>query len=493
MRHVLAALLLVALVPLRTASAQAPAPLEFPPTAAGRHAEAWFAAYHDGEEALRAFWNAHASAASLAQRPVEARLEFMRRVRSDQGGLTPVRLVESDAAFCELIARAEHGGQVRIRFQCSADDAKTLESIRIEPVGDAANGAAGGAGMHGAGEPVPDVIPDTGPPPTDAQIVASLASRIDSLTRVREFSGAAMLEMGNDVQFVNATGMAVWSARRRNTSETRFNLGSLNKIFTHVAIEQLAQAGKLRLDDSLGRWLPDYKVPGGSAITLRQLLDHRAGVPDMLTNPVFERDPGRVRTMADWYALVRDMPLEFAPGTQQRYSNGGFVLLGMVVAAAAHEDYHEYVREHVYVPAGMTHSGHVARDEASDDVAIGYTRGTAKDAQAGNDLVPNTPALPGRGSSAGGGYSTVGDLVKFADALRTHRLLDDAHVRDVFGDHFALAIAGGSPGVNGVFMVAGPYTLVVLANLDPPSAEALAMPIGRMVRRAAGIAAPARR
>jgi CubicO group peptidase (beta-lactamase class C family) len=298
--------------------------------------------------------------------------------------------------------------------------------------------------------------------------------------------------------FSRAYGFASRPGRARNTLETRFNLGSLNKIVTHVAIEQLAQAGRLRLEDPVTRYLPDYKVANAERVTLRMLLDHRGGVPDVLDHPDLAQDPARVRTTADWYALVRGMPLRFEPGTQQAYSNGGFALLGAVIAAVSGEDYYDYVRTHVYEPAGMTRTDHYARDERVEGLATGYTRdGDPRDAAFGADTsggrVPNVASLPGRGSAAGGGYATVGDLVRFAAALRAGRLLDAAHLRDVFGERFSLGIAGGSPGVNGLFVVAGPYTLAVLANVDPPAAEQLAPTIGRMVRRAAGLPAPARR
>jgi CubicO group peptidase (beta-lactamase class C family) len=328
--------------------------------------------------------------------------------------------------------------------------------------------------------------------------VAACAAQVDSLARAGAFAGAAMLDKSGVTLFARVHGMASRPLHARNTLETRFNLGSLNKIFTHVAIEQLAQAGKLRLEDPVTRYLPDYKVANADRITLRMLLEHRGGVPDVLNAPDLEKDPGHVRTSAAWYALVREMPLRFEPGTRQQYSNGGFVLLGAVISAVSGEDYYDYVRKHIYEPAGMTLSDHYARDERIENLAVGYTRaGDPHDPGVGADtlagLTPDTAHLPGRGSAAGGGYSTVGDLVRFANALRAGKLLDAAHVRDVFGEKFALGIAGGSPGVNGLFIVAGPYTLAVLANLDPPAAEQLAPTLGRMVRRAAGVPPPAPR
>src|SRR6185369_10036512 len=136
----------------------------------------------------------------------------------------------------------------------------------------------------------------------------------------------------------------------------RFNLGSINKAFTGTAITQLEQAGKLKLDDPVTKYLPDYTQDKAKRITIRMLLDHKGGVPDMLRNPDVWKDPAKVRTLADWYAFVKPMPLEFEPGTKQQYSNGGYVLLGVVIAKVSGEDYYDYIRSHVYTPAGMTRS-----------------------------------------------------------------------------------------------------------------------------------------
>lgn len=492
------------LLALPAAGSPAPSPGPgWPPTEPGRHAQAWFTANAAGEEAMRAFWTSHGSAASLTRRPVEARLQVWREIHANHGALNAVRVSGSGADFCEVLAHSARGEDLLIRFLCDAEAPHGLTGIGIQPAdgqdeGPSPPGGPGGPGNGpGAGAPPPSPGPDPGPKPTDDQLVAAFGSELDSLSRIGEFSGAAFLDKGGRMLLARAAGMASRVERIPNTSATRFNLGSLNKIFTHVAIEQLAQAGKLRLEDPVTRYLPDYKVVNGQKITLRMLLQHRGGVPDVLMNPELEKEPERVRTQAAWYALVREMPLRFEPGARQQYSNGGFVLLGQVIANVSGEDYYDYIRGHLYRPAGMTRSDHYAMDERVEGMAVGYTTdGDRSNPAVGADTmggrIPNTESLFGRGSAAGGGYSTVEDFVRFAQALRDGKLLDAEHVRDVFGERFQLGIAGGSPGVNGLFVVEGPYTLVVLSNQDPPSAEHFIDTVGRMVRRAAGLRAPVR-
>ncbi|HUK62466.1 MAG TPA: serine hydrolase domain-containing protein, partial [Dongiaceae bacterium] len=273
---------------------------------------------------------------------------------------------------------------------------------------------------------------------------------------------------------------------------TRFDIGSINKIFTTTAIHQLAQQGKLALDDSIARFLPDYPAQAARKITIRMLLEHRSGVPDVLEMPELWKNALAVRTADDWYRLIRDQPLEFEPGTRERYSNGGFVILGMIVQRVSGEDYYAYMRDHLYRPAHMSRTDSYEADRLPADVAVRYTNDT--DSRAPAALAPGgeqaVTSTLGRGSAAGGGYSTVGDLVRFARAMRAHVLLDASHTDAVIGPGAALGIAGGSPGVNALVELSGPFTLVALANLDPPAAERLAKTVGRMVRRAAGTPPP---
>jgi CubicO group peptidase (beta-lactamase class C family) len=149
------------------------------------------------------------------------------------------------------------------------------------------------------------------------------------------------------------------------------------------------------------------------------------------------------------------------------------------------------MREHVYEPAGMTSTDSAPEDQPVANRSIGYTK------MDGAALKPNTGTLPYRGTSAGGGYSTVGDLLRFANALEAHKLLDAQHTEMLttgkvdtpgglryaygFGDRIingtrCFGHNGGAPGMNGELEICpGPgYVVAVLSNLDPPAAGHLA-------------------
>jgi CubicO group peptidase (beta-lactamase class C family) len=301
-------------------------------------------------------------------------------------------------------------------------------------------------------------------------ITARLTKTLDSLVTAGEFSGAVLLAKDGVPVFERAYGLADREARTPNTIETAFNLGSINKLFTQIAIRQLADAGKLNVDSTLARAWPDYPNQDvARRITIRQLLQHRSGVG----GNIFAAPPGKtradIRRLTDYLPLFVNEPLQFEPGTDQRYSNAGYIVLGLLVERLSGEDYYDYVRRHIYEPAGMTRTASWTVDSLPPNTAKGYTtRGVDAEAPSTGPAVPNSNILPGRGSSAGGGYSTAHDLLRLLNALRAGKIPS--------GPPAGVGIAGGAPGLNAAVEgdLPGGYDVIVLANLDPPSAERLA-------------------
>jgi CubicO group peptidase (beta-lactamase class C family) len=314
-------------------------------------------------------------------------------------------------------------------------------------------------------------------PISQTELVRRLTTSLDSLSKAGQFSGVAVVAKNGVRVFQRAYGMADRERRAANNSETAFNLGSINKIFTQIAILQLRAAGKLDVDSTLAKYWPDY--PNNEVarkITIRQLLRHTSGIGGNIFDPPAGGKRNDIRTLKDYLPLFVNQPLAFEPGTRNAYSNAGYVVLGLLIERLSGDDYYTYVREHIFKPAGMTRTGSFAVDSLPPNTAIGYTRGD-EDAPLSTPLRPNGRDLPGRGSSAGGGYSTAQDLVKFVQALREQRIPN--------GVPAGLGIAGGSGGMNAVVEggLPGGYDLIVLANLDPPAAERVA----RMTREWLGV------
>jgi CubicO group peptidase (beta-lactamase class C family) len=300
--------------------------------------------------------------------------------------------------------------------------------------------------------------------------LARIDQALDSAARAG-FSGVVMVAAHGKPVLARAYGLSNRSTGLANDTATAFNLGSINKIFTRIAIRQLAARGLLDPDSTLARYWPDYpNREVARRVTIRELLDHRSGIG----GNIFGIPPGGtrhdVRTLADYLPLFVNQPLQFEPGSREQYSNAGYVVLGLLVERLSGMSYYDYVRRYIYQPAHMTRTAHWPADSLPPNTAIGYTRG-GMDAPPGAPLRPNTDLLPGRGSSAGGGYSTAGDLLRFLNALRAGTIEG--------GVPAGIGIAGGAPGlnadVNGDHR--GEVDVIVLANLDPPAAEQ----VGRLV------------
>lgn len=306
----------------------------------------------------------------------------------------------------------------------------------------------------------------------------SWQASVDSLAKRGEFSGVVLVARNGVPDFERAYGLADREAGRPNTIETAFNIGSINKFFTAIAVRQLAAQGRLDLDSSLARAWPDYPNPAvAQGVTVRQVLEHRSGIQ----GNIFAAPAGKTRhdvvTLNDYLQLFVNEPLEFEPGSKQQYSNAGYIVLGLLVEKLSGENYFEYVNKHIYEPAGMTQTGSWRIDRWPANTAIGYTRGPGPDRPADAPLGRNTEFLPGKGSSAGGGYSTAPDLLRLMNALRQHKIA-------AAPEPGMVGIAGGAPGLNAAVDgdLPGGYDVIVLANLDPPAAERIA----RVIRTALG-------
>jgi CubicO group peptidase (beta-lactamase class C family) len=300
-------------------------------------------------------------------------------------------------------------------------------------------------------------------------------ARIDSLANAQQFSGVILVARNGAPLVERAYGMADREAGRPNNLETSFNLGSINKLFTGIAIRQLAAAAKLNIDSTLARAWPDYPNQDvARRVTIRQILEHRSGIQ----GNIFAAPAGKTRhdvvSLQDYFELFKEQPLQFDPGSRQQYSNAGYVVLGLLIEKLSGENYYEYVRRHIYEPAGMTQTGSWRVDRLPENTALGYTRG-GQDAPPDAPLKRNTDFLPGKGSSAGGGYSTAHDLLRLVNALREHKIPNGPEAG-------MIGIAGGAPGLNAAVEgdLPGGYDVIVLANLDPPAAER----VSRLIRTA---------
>ncbi len=321
-------------------------------------------------------------------------------------------------------------------------------------------------------------------PRNDEELVAAITKLADELVKSGRFSGSIFLAADGRPLLNNAWGDADKQANVAATPATAYDLGSIGKLFTQIGILQLVDEGKLTLDEPLARYLRDYPDPEvAQKVTVRQLLLHKSGIPDVFNNITAQTPLGAMTEVKDFLPLFAHKPLEFAPGSAQRYSSSGYIVLGLIIEAVSGENYYTYVQRHILEPTRMTHSGFFDRTELPSFVAHSY--------EDGKDV---TGVHPRRGCPAGGLQASAEDLFRLLEAVNRGNLIKRdtiALLRDLVprppdaaapadnGKLFGYGISGGAPGVSATLAVdpSGRYTRVVLSNSGPPMAMSMAATI----------------
>ncbi|MBI3791489.1 MAG: beta-lactamase family protein [Gemmatimonadetes bacterium] len=445
------------LLPLSSAHAQLPS------TPAGMVLASYLDALNAGtRDKLEAFAKTH-----RPDRPTA--VDIMLDLRWRTGGLELHAVEHSEPLTIQAVVREREGTGTYNRMSITVNDGNpalitAISLVRIPPP---------------AGAPVPARL-------DQRAAVAAWEAEINRAASAGTFSGVWLWARNGTVITSGARGLADRERGIANTMDTRFRIGSMNKMFTAVATLQLVERGLLSLDDPIGKFLPDYPNANvASKVKVRHLLSHTGGTGNIF-GPDFDAHRLELRTLQDYVTLYGARDLLFEPGTKWDYSNYGFVLLGVLIEKITGSSYYDYVAQHVFKVAGMTSTGSEPEDVAVPNRSKGYMRDQFA-------FVSNEPTLPWRGTSAGGGYTTAADLLKFAEALRSNRLLKAATLAEAtrpqfatgdygFGFQLDLALeprayghSGAAPGMSAILRVypASGYSVIVLGNLDSPSAARL--------------------
>jgi CubicO group peptidase (beta-lactamase class C family) len=331
---------------------------------------------------------------------------------------------------------------------------------------------------------------------TDDQLADLIRAKVKQAADSDRFSGVVLVAHGDRVLVHDVYGFANAEEKRPNTKDTPFATYSMGKMFTSVAIAQLVAQGKLSWDDTVAKVLPSYpNKEAARQITIRQLLTHTAGVPDVFLSKKFG---GKV--YASHEAMLPDFadaPLNANHGKSFDYSNGNFAVLAAVVERLSGLPYEEYLKKNVWGPAGMT--------LPSEAGAIGYARFTELDPLGVEARRPETVrGKPGKGKAQGfgGGAYTAEDLYRFARALRTGKLVPTAIADSIrkgevsMGGRMKYALGFFDRPMNGKHVVGhsgsnpdtghdadlqmvweDEWTVIVLSNYDAPAGMMLEMPI----------------
>ncbi len=353
------------------------------------------------------------------------------------------------------------------------------------------------------------------PEKINKQHLVDINNLIEDLSNRDAFSGTVLIAKGDEILYQKAVGTADKARSLKNDINTKFNLGSMNKMFTGVAIAQLVEKNKLSFKDKVCQYLPNLPKKTFGDITIEQLLTHTAGTGDFFEFPTFESVADTAKTITTYVNIGLQEPLLFKPGAKLKYSNYGYVLLGAVIESVSKMSYFDYVKQNIFAVAGMNNTDSYERDKTNDNLAIGYTSGPppmggpqAPPPMGGKEREANTKMLEVKGNSAGGGYSTAIDMHKFSQALLAGKLvsaqtlatmtkgkvtllpaIEAANLPEVkygygFSELFKNKVRvighnGGAPGVDAqteIYPDLG-YTVIALSNYDRAT-----MPVMNMIK-----------
>jgi len=258
---------------------------------------------------------------------------------------------------------------------------------------------------------------------------------IRSFTQKNNFNGTILIEQNSKITYKKSFGFADMAFKTPNTPDTRYKIASITKAFTSVLVLQLVEQGKIDLDKTIITYLPDYKGPAGTKVTVRQLLNMTSGMRNMDNNassldavlknglPQYQlpytSDQLLTKFCSD--SLVKE------PGKEFDYNNADFIILGKIIEKVSGKTYEQNLQDKILQPLQMTNSGMLSQDKIINRLANTYFY--RDDIKA---LVSDLPVYMENWYAAGGMYSTADDLLKFSDALFTGKLLKQSTLNQMF-------------------------------------------------------------
>jgi CubicO group peptidase (beta-lactamase class C family) len=236
--------------------------------------------------------------------------------------------------------------------------------------------------------------------------------------KIKEFNGAVLVMQKGKPVYKKAFGMADREWNIPNTVNTKFRIGSVTKQFTAACILQLAEQGKLAIDDKLSKYIADY--PKGDSITIHMLLNHTSGITNYTNLPEFWPKAILPLSTDSMIALFKNKPLDFSPGTKWKYSNSGYFLLGVIVEKTSGKTFNDYLLQNIIKKLGLKNTLMDNLDSVLAYRAKGYDKNEHAVWQHATQISMEGPY------SAGAMVSTVDDLYLWTKALHNNRVLTAA-------------------------------------------------------------------
>lgn len=230
-------------------------------------------------------------------------------------------------------------------------------------------------------------------------------------------NGAILVADKGSVMYRNAFGLANIEWQVPNDLDTRFMLASVTKQFVAAITLKLVEEKKLRLEDTFGKYIPDYPRAVGDSVTIHQLLNHTSGIYSYTNTSTFGQMMGLAVSQSDVLKSFADSSLQFKPGTHYAYNNSGYFILGMVIEQVTGKPFADVLQEYILDPLGMKNTGFNVVREIMPKRAMGYDQNYFT--QFANRNVWNESSL----STAGNMFSTVDDMLTWERGLMAEKII----------------------------------------------------------------------
>jgi CubicO group peptidase (beta-lactamase class C family) len=321
-------------------------------------------------------------------------------------------------------------------------------------------------------------------------LAARLDQQVSAYVRQQRFNGSVLVARGGKVLFSKGYGMANAEWDIPNSPKTKFRLGSITKQFTSMAVLMLEQQGKLKVNDPVSKYMPDAPA-AWEKVTIHLLLTHTSGIPSFTGFPDYLKTMVLPSPPAETLKRFKDKPLEFEPGSQFKYNNSGYVLLGYLIEKITGQSYEGLIGKSIFEPLGMKDTGYDHPERILKNRASGYSRtfGMLGNARYIDMTIPH---------AAGALYSTTEDLLLWDQALYTEKLLPAQALERLFTpfkDNYAYGwmvrtennrkVIGHGGGINGfssmiVRIPEEKLLAVALSNLETRDAGRIASELARL-------------
>jgi D-alanyl-D-alanine carboxypeptidase len=458
----------------------------FPATPLGNIAGEWVGVVNQGDETqMRNFIKDRFSSSALKNQNPESLLQLFRNLQKQGGGL-------------EVVSVNPNSGELPMFITIKSKKGNHYASVILGL--NAKEGKLAGMGITRIENPNSLNWPEG--VLTEKEMLDEIRRRTTLRAAEGDFSGVLLVARDDRILLHEAFGYADREARIPNTTATRFHLASVGKMFTSAAIATLVRAGKLSYEDTVAKLLPDYPNQEiARKINVHQLLTHSAGMGTFFQSPGFK--PGaKFRNSTEEIAVYKDEPLFFEPGTKWRYSNAGYSLLGAIIERVSGKNYLDYIRENVLKPLRMNDTGTNSGDAAVEKGAVLY-QPTDVDPFGLENFRSDRGILMSPANAFGGGFSTAEDLFKFARAYRTGKFLGreltekiitpkvaERRVKNwgygiketIVNGETVRGHSGGGRADLAILWNSG-YTVIVLANVTPPTAADLSAKIVNFITK----------